>query len=175
MGKYDSWFGYGIKTGATLVVAGVEGMTGHLWNLGDLTCAGYNMMSVRVGLGLGGGTGLCAVFVYNTPNLWTLNNTKTTDWGVNMAAGGKWLEFVKLLKKGEYAKKLADIASITSKAKKMTPDQAENVRNISSYLYTNYDLLTGSGSRLVAIDIPNAGVGLELSAHYLEGRMEILS
>ncbi len=92
-----------------------------------------------------------------------------------MSIGGKWLEFVKLLKNGKYATTLAEIAKLTSKAKKITPGQAEDIRNIGSALYTNYDLHSGSGSRVVAIDIPSAGVGLELSAHYLEGRMEILN
>ncbi len=69
MDKYNSWFGYGVKTGATLFVAGVEGMSGHLFNVADFSASKYRMLSARVGLGLGGGTGLCAVFVFNTPNL----------------------------------------------------------------------------------------------------------
>jgi hypothetical protein len=89
MNWYETWFGYGIKTGGTLIIAGAEGVSGQLFNLGDHTSSRFAMMSARIGLGLGAGTGLCAVFVFNAISLWSLHNKTNEDWGVNFSVGGK--------------------------------------------------------------------------------------
>jgi hypothetical protein len=173
MNLYNSWAGYGIKTGGTLAIVGVEGIAGQLFNLGDRSSGSFNMLSMRIGAGLGAGTGLCAVFAFNTPNLWSLNGKKTKDLSLNFSIGGKWCDFFKFLTKTKYADLLVETTKQLSKTKQLNLKQAENARNIGSALYTNYDLHTASGSSMIAIDIPGAGIGLELSAHYLEGTMEI--
>ena len=173
MNLYNSWSGYGIKTGGTLAIIGLEGISGQLFNLADRSAGSFNMMSMRLGAGLGAGTGLCAVFAFNTQNLWSLNGKKTKDLCFNFSIGGKWCDYFKFLTKMKYADLLAKTTKQISKTKNLPLTQAEDIRNIGSALYTNYDMHTSSGTSLVAIDIPGAGIGLELSAHYLEGVMEI--
>ncbi len=173
MNKYNSWFGYGIKTGASFIIAGVEGMSGKFFNLGDLSSGSFSMLSARVGPGLGAGIGLCAVFAFNTQNLWNLHNKTTKDVSMNFSIGGKWLEFVKLLKHGKHADTLIEITKVISKSQSLKAVHAENIRNVGSALYTNYDLHANSGERFVAIDIPGAGVGLEMSFNCMQAKLEI--
>ena len=75
MNKHSSWFGYGIKVGGTLFVAGTETVTGRVFNVGTPSeDHQFSMLSIRAGLGLGAGVGLVGCFIYNCLNLWDLHN-----------------------------------------------------------------------------------------------------
>lgn len=176
MNKYETWFGVGAKGGGTVFTAGAEYLGGEIVNLGTLSDrTGFQVLSTRVGLGLGAGMGMCACFVFNCLNLWTLHDTETTDWGVNIAIGGKWSEIAKTLGKGRFIQSVAAGAKAISKGKVAQPDQIESIRNGLAYMYNAYDLGTMSGPKMITIDVPGVGVGLELSAHYLQGTIEILN
>jgi hypothetical protein len=83
-----TWLGVGLKTGGTLLVVGMENCEGKMFNLANPTARyDFSILSGRLGLGLGGGTGLSAVCVFNCDNpMVRLHNTQTTDWGVNISS-----------------------------------------------------------------------------------------
>lgn len=175
MNKYETWFGVAVKGGGTIGVSGLEYMTGEFINVGQLSeWHGFQMISLRLGLGLGAGAGLTACFVFNCMNLMSLHETFSTDWGVNISLGGKWSEVAKTLGKNGFIQSVATAAKVITKGSLAEPQQIESVRNGLSNMYTAYDLSKTSGPKMVTLDIPMAGVGLELSAHYLKARLEIL-
>lgn len=169
LNKYGTWFGYGIKAGGTLFITGTEVLSGRLFNFGSPSeDHQFTMLSIRMGLGIGGGFGYVGCFVFNCLNLWDLHGKKNTDWGVNLSFGGKWSDVVKSIKAAGYTSTLVKVC----KATKMHPKEIETFRNTAALLYTSYDMAKMSGPKMVTFDIPGAGAGVELSAHYLEGKME---
>ena len=171
MSSYESWIGLGVKGGGTLGFVGMETLEGVASNLGyPKHSHSLNVSSIRLGLGLGGGAGFVAIVVFKCGNLMNLNGTKTTDWSINFALGEKWDGVVKGLKNYKFFSTVARIGGIFSKA---VPSDVDNIRNSMSYLYTAYDISGMSGPKLVTIDIPFAGIGAEVSAHYLDGEITI--
>jgi hypothetical protein len=171
MSSQESWIGLGIKGGGTLGFLGMETLEGTVTNLGfPQDSHSLNVTSIRLGIGLGGGAGYVAVMVYKCGNLMNLNGTKTTDWSINVALGEKWDGVVKGLKNYKF---FSTVARIGAKLSKAVPSDVDNIRNSMSYLYTAYDIYGMSGPKLVTIDIPFAGVGAEVSAHYLDGEITI--
>jgi len=173
MGKYDNWIGLGAKGGGTLGILGMEYLGGTLRNVGSITeHHDFQLLSYRMGVGLGGGVGVTACIVYDCGNLIDLNGTRVEDWSVNAQLGAKWDSILKGLKNYKF---LVTVAKLGKKILNATPGDMDNLRNAMSYLYTAYDIASkGKGPKVVTIDIPGAGVGLELSLHRTEGNMEIL-
>ena len=119
---------------------------------------------------LGGGAGLIACLVFNCPNLTVLDETDQADWGVNIALGEKWDGVVKALKNYKF---FAAIAKVGKSVMKLNPKDIESIRNSMAYLYNAYDMQTMPGPKMITIDIPGAGVGLEVSANMTMGKLEI--
>ncbi len=172
MDLFASWVGIGAKGGGTVAFIGMETLDGVVTNLGLRTDSHpLNVTGARLGLGLGGGAGLVALIVYNCYNLMNLNNTPATDWSINLALGGKWDGVVKGLKGYKF---FETIARMGNKIAKAPPSDIDNIRNSMSYLYTAYDIGSmGGAPKLVSIDIPFLGIGLEVSAHYIDGMILI--
>ncbi len=115
--------------------------------------------------------GLVALIVYNCNNLMNFNGEEATDWSLNLALGGKWDGVVKGLKNYKF---FETIARVGSKLAKAPPSDIDNLRNSMSYLYTAYDIASmGGAKKLVSIDVPFAGIGAEVSFHYLDGEITI--
>lgn len=176
MDQYKTWCGVGVKGGGTLFAVGMEYLAGDLRNLGQLgELHSFQMMSVRIGPGLGGGAGYVACIVFDCLNLWNLNDTESSDWSINVALGGKWSEVVKGLSKYKFFPTLLKIGEAAGKQTALVPADIDNLRNGASYFWTGCDIgKRGNGPKLVTIDIPFAGVGVELSAHWTQGKIEIL-
>ena len=169
---YDRWIGVGVKGGGTVVVAGMEYLTGKVFNLGDLSVGNnFQMLSVRLGVGLGGGVGAVVCLVFNCLNIMNLDETDQDDWGVNIALGPKWDGVVKVLKNYKF---FGTLAKFGKHVARLHPSDLESVRNSMAYLYTAYDIANSAGPKLVTIDIPGAGVGAELSVNKTLGKLEIL-
>jgi len=175
MGEFDpsnTWMGIGLKTGGTLFVVGMEGVEGKMFNIGNPTAKyNFSIMSVRLGPGLGGGTGLVAVCAFNCDNpMVRLHNTEITDWGVNISLGGQWSKIAKTLKNSRF---FTRVARVGAKLTRLVPTAAEEFRNDMHYLYTAFDIGSkDTKPKVVVIDTP-AGVGLEVSANYTIGKIEI--
>ncbi len=171
MNNYHNWFGVGVKGGGTLGLAGFETMEGYIANLGMPSHThSINMSYLRLGAGLGGGVGLCLIFVFNSINPKVLDQTNDSTWSINVALGGKWADVVKALA----ATKVFQIApKLLGGLVKATKFDLDNIRNSASYIFTTYELTQQTKNKVVAIDIPFAGVGAEISAQALYGTIFI--
>lgn len=172
MDHYASWLGTGVKGGGMLGVAGFETMEGVITNQGYRQHShSINVSGARIGFGLGGSVGLVALLVFNCNNLMNMNGTQDADWGFNLSLGGKWDGVVKGLKQFKFFSIMARHGKNLLKA---TPSDIDNLRNAMAYLYTVYDMKSMNGKpKLVAIDIPFAGIGAEVSWFRLEGELTV--
>jgi hypothetical protein len=166
-----TWMGIGLKTGGTLFVVGMENTEGRMFNIDNPTARyDFSILSARLGLGLGAGSGLCAVCVFNCDNpMVRLHNTETTDWGVNISLGGQWSKAAKFLKNSRF---FVRVSRVGARLTRLVPAAVEEFRNDLHYLYTTFDIGSASGPKMVTIDTP-AGIGLEVSVNYTIGKLEI--
>jgi hypothetical protein len=175
MDKYHTWIGVGLEGGGTLFVPGIEYVGGRLYNLGLLEDQyDFQILNIRMGLGLGAGGGVVACMIFNCLNLWELNDTNVEDWSfdVNIAVGEKWSSLIQ----GAKGYKLANILLKAAKYRKFNPKEIDTIRDFMSTFYGLYDIAATNGPKLIPVEIPGAGVGLELSAHFtLGGKIEILN
>lgn len=105
-----------------------------------------------------------------------MNGQQDADWGVSLALGGKWDGVAKGLKQYKFFTTMAKIAGGISGTifKKATAAEIDDLRNAMAYLYTAYDMKSMNGKpKLVAIDIPGAGIGAEVSCFRLEGELTV--
>lgn len=173
MNNYHSWFGVGVKGGGTLGLAGFETMEGYIANLGMPSHShSINMSYLRLGAGLGGGAGLCLIFVFNSINPKVLDQTNDSTWSINVSLGAKWSDVVKALKAAKIFTIAPKLISGIAQASKFDFDA---IRNSASYIFTTYELFKDNGTKnkVVAIDVPFAGVGTELSVQALYGTIFI--
>ncbi len=166
-----TWLGIGEKTGGIVAVVGIEDTEGMIFNLANPSNrAWFSLVNARIGLGLGGGTGLVALCVLNCPNIRTIHGTSCDDWGVNISLGGKWDDVIKTLKNLKF---FATVAKIGKHLRITSPKDIENIRNALHYLYNVYDATQGSEPKVICFDTP-LGLGLEVSAFYaFGGRIDI--
>lgn len=170
MSEYDTWVGLGGKVGGSLGFIGAESADGYVWNVGyPQHVHPLNITSFRFGPGLGGGVGMVAMFVFNCGNIASLNNTTNSDWSINVSLAGKWSELVKGLKKYKFFIALAKYMDNT-----MTPDDMSSIRNGLSYLYSAAEISGMDYSpKTITLDIPAAGIGVELSMSFMLGIITI--
>jgi hypothetical protein len=167
-----TWLGIGLKTGGVLFVVGLENTEGKVFNLQNVSNQkNFSLLNARLGAGLGGGTGLIAMCVFNCPNIRQLHGRSNDDWGVNISLGEKWDKLVKALKNYKF---FSTIAKIGTKIRIHDPKDLEDIRNCLHYLYNEYDIATaGNEPKVICFDTP-AGLGLELSITYsFGGKIEI--
>ena len=177
MDNFASWIGTGVKGGGMLGVAGFETMEGVVTNLGYRQHShSVNVSGARMGFGLGASVGAVALLIFNCRNLNNMDGTQDADWGINLALGGKWDGVVKGLKQFKFFATMAKLAASPGGKlfKKATPQEIDDLRNAMAYLFTAYDMKSMEGKpKLIAIDIPFAGVGAEVSWFRLEGEMTV--
>lgn len=163
-----TWLGIGLKTGGILGIVGMEDTEGEVFNLSNpATHNGFSLLNARLGVGLGGGSGLVAMCVFNCPNINQLHNTESADWGVALSLGAKWDKVAKALKNYKF---FATVAKIGTKIKITDPKDLESIRNSLHYMYNEYDMATmGKATpKVINFDTP-AGAGLEVSISYSFG------
>ena len=176
--KYNrdqAWWGLGAKGGGTLFVVGMELLEAGVINAENSAAKNqFQILSARIGLGLGGSAGLCAVFLFNVKgSLWSENGTTVKDWGINVSLGEKWSDFVKGLKNFAI---LAKAAKLGKSLKGLTPADIEDGRNLLHYVWNGYDLASGGSEfKIITLDIPSTGIGYEVSASFTQGTLEVLS
>jgi hypothetical protein len=163
-----TWLGIGLKTGGILGIVGMEDTEGKLFNLHNTSSrAHFSLLNARLGIGLGGGTGLVAMCVFNCPNISQLHKKESSDWGVNLSLGGKWDDVAKALANYKF---FATVVKIGSKLNITNPKDLESIRNSLHYMYNEYDMAKMGKAipKVINFDTP-AGAGLEVSASYSFG------
>lgn len=173
MDNYTTWIGYGVKVGGSAGLIGAETTDGKVCNLGYTTeVYPFNITSIRLGVGLGGGAGVVAIILFNCIVIQSLNDTTTSDWSLNVSLGGKWSEIVKGIRKRRFYAALARTMGDLTNA---SPEDITRIRNVCSYMYSAVEaekLMPGTFSAIV-LDIPAAGIGAELSLSGLFGIMTV--
>lgn len=163
------WMGVGAKSGGQLLIGGYESVTARLWNLDDGKSFDLEVISSRWGLGLGGSGGAVAVLGFGFSVPYELDGKSSNDWGVNIAITEKVLS-KSLITSFTVAVAMARAAKATGIAK-MSVEMLASIRNLSHTIFAGYEV--SKRSEIVTIDLPEAGVGLEVSAYITRGTMYI--
>jgi hypothetical protein len=170
-----TWLGIGLKTGGVAVFVGLENTEGIVFNLQNPSNQKhFSLTNARLGLGLGGGTGLIAMCVFNCPNIRQLHGKSNDDWGINISLGEKWDALVKTLKNYKF---FLTIAKIGTRIRIHDPKDLENIRNCLHYIYNEYDTanarIKSNEPKVICFDTP-VSAALELSITYsFGGKIEI--
>jgi hypothetical protein len=172
--REQAWWGLGAKGGGQLGVVGFELLESGVLNAENINAKNhFHIVNAKIGMGLGASIGLCAVFLFNCPNLWVIDGVVVKDWGVNVALGERWSDFVKGLKNFSL---FARAAKIGKDLKGVVPSDVEDGRNLLHYVWNYYDLAQGDTNfKIVTLDIPGSGIGAEISAAFTEGKLEVVS
>lgn len=175
-----TWAGVGTKIGGSLIAAGIESISGVVWNMANPNLnLPIAIESARLGPGLGGGIGGSAIFIFNCASPFTIDGTDIEDWGFNFSIGPKWSALVKLLRGAGYLEAAADIRramKVTSKLQKgISPKNYEKLKLGTNYVWQSYDAAQGKSKPLiVAFDLPVGSYGLEISLSLLRGKFSLL-
>lgn len=183
----QTWVGFAIKGGGILFVVGMEGAEGVAGRLDQFkgSLNEFNITSVRMGLGLGGGVGLSMFLAFNTPMLFQLDGTKISpalrDFNVNISVEAK-------IPLGNSFKMIRPIASKLAAGSKVLGGLKSGLGNLSmsdlstlrdfAHLYWNAtveasDAANTRDPKTMMIDIPGAGAGLELSLFWTQGEISV--
>lgn len=172
-----TWIGVGNKSGGILFIVGMEGTSGRLWNMDNTQyLVDFSIINARIGPGLGGSVAqLVLVAAFNCPSGRELTQADVNDWSVNVALGSRWSSVVRGLRRVPMFMRVVRLLN-SSLGRQLGVNQLDEVRNLASYLYSNLDLhKAGSLPKIMSIDVPLAGYGVELSASYsFGGRLELI-
>lgn len=165
-----TWFGVGVKGGGILIAGGVESIYGKLFNLKNPGWhVTFSLMNIRFGLGIGGSGGIVALGVFNSRYIWEIDDTTSSDWGINLAFGNRWSAMAKALKNYKFFAAVGEIGAKLA----LRPGHLETIRNSMHYLYNAYDIRTGDNApKTIALDTP-VGLGVEASINWCAGRINI--
>lgn len=182
----STWIGIGQKTGFSLG-PGYERFDGVIWNCNDFRYAGLRINSIRIGLGVGGSTGVSLVLIFNALNQARIHNLEITDWGVNIAIGDRLGSIVSAIRSPRAWGALARAIRTVNRSRvgrglssagirAVSGDDLDSLRNLASTSYSALDVENARRNNNVAVvvlDIPFLGLGAEISVNYLLGRAEI--
>ena len=172
-----TWIGVGNKSGGILFVIGMEGTSGRLWNVGNTRfLVDFSITNARIGAGLGGSVAqLVLVAAFNCPSGRELMQVGVNDWSVNVALGNRWSSVVKGLRRSAICMQAVRILN-SSLGKALGANDLDNVRNLASYIFTNFEMHNADSSpKIISIDVPLVGYGVELSASYsFGGKIELM-
>lgn len=167
--KTKRWLGVGIKSGGQLLIGGVENTYAKVWNLYDGESFDLSITSSRWGLGLGGSSGAIIVIGHGFTIPHELHGKSSNDWGISIAVTEKLISR-NVFHSLEFAAYGLRAARALGTAK-LSLETLGNLRNLSHTLFAGYETTKRSG--LVVLDVPVAGVGLEVSAFLTRGTMYV--
>ena len=163
------WLGVGFKSGGQLGIGGVESTTAKLWCLQDGESFDLEIISGRWGLGLGGSGGFVVVFGFGFTVAEELHREPANDWGVNIAFTEKLIS-KSMISSFQFALLEMKMARATG-ILKLAPSTLEQLRNLGHTIFGGLEVAKHSG--VVVIDLPFAGIGLEVSAYVTRGTMYV--
>jgi hypothetical protein len=166
-----AWIGIGSKVGGMLIGAGLEHTRGVIARSTNLSLPfDFSLTSARLGLGIGFSGGVVIMMVFNCNNIHELHNKTEDDWGVTVAAGGRWAAVVRSIRQsGTFAR----AATLGWRARGVF-GTGEDIRNVLHEAYSLYDIRRTGDQRnkLIVIDTP-LGTGAELAVNISTGLVRI--
>ena len=154
---------------------GFEGFEGLIFNAADPGAWNeFNITSVRLGIGLGGGAELGLLFAFNISDMWTVDNSRVTDWEFNFGLGEKWSPMVNSLRVTGFLR----VAFAIAKARRMIPvplDFLELARNAVHAVWAWRDAsenLESERPAYVSLDTP-LSYSREVSLSFLDGTISV--
>jgi len=171
---YETWFGVVEKTGAMLGPIGMETFVGAICRVDGIPTLASSYWGCgatpgfRLGLGLGASTGLSIVIVYGTQFFVDVHGLDIGGPSVNIAVEDKLGDLGTLgkISQAEFTA-LKAFAGLGKGAKATIKESV--IMNIVNNIMNGVSLASGNKPVGFSIDIPFAGVGLELSASWIVG------
>ena len=172
--KEETWVGFGLVGGGSLIAVGTEGLEGAMISCDRKKKVLVDKMAVRLGPGLGAGTGVCMLIGVHAPTYSAIKKVKRMDgWDANLSVFAK--VNAKSAKTVISAARIAARTRLQDMMKVLTPDTVESMFDGAKLMYEasqgTEKLATGKPD-IAAISLP-VGVGLEASAHYTIGFCEV--
>jgi hypothetical protein len=170
-----TWFGIGLKVGATFLNVGLEDTEGIIVHCATPARYSFSLLSGRLGAGLGASAGLVGIFVFNCDNPKVrLHNTNITDWSINISTGENFARLASFAKFCRAMRLAAKIRTISRAAKDLkTFNDASQFVECAKYAHDTFDLSHSDGQpKLLVVDTP-VNIGLELSINYCSGKLEV--
>lgn len=167
------WFGLGGQTGGHLFIGGKDTVEACLYSLETYQDRFWaNVDGYRVGPGLGASIGLVFVVATGGKQPGIFDGVKVTGFDFQANLGGKWGDLAKGLKGLSAVSKFAKAGKIIDKT--ISVAEWEKVRDLvwNSIKATAIDTKAAKPEFNV-MAIPGAGVGLELSAFYGWGTVQV--
>lgn len=182
----STWIGVGQKTGFSLG-PGYEQFVGAIWNCNDFRYAGLRINSFRIGVGVGGSTGVSLVLIFNALNQARIHNLEVSDWGINLAIGDRlgsivsalrspraWASFIRVLRTVNQSRVGRGLSSAGIRA--VSGSDLDSLRNLASTSWSALDVEEARRTnevKVIVLDMPFAGLGAEISFNWVVGRAEI--
>ena len=179
----ETWVGFGLKGGGMLFVVGAETFEGAACRLDSWghSATEFNISGFRFGIGLGASAGVSMVLAFNIPVLDSAAGMQIKpaldDFNVSLAlpefkAGSKSLTLLARIGNGLKRWEAIDKRVIGG----LRPHDIVALRDFASLVWKA--LIEGSDAdrsretKLMVIDIPEAGGGLEASLFWTSGELQ---
>jgi hypothetical protein len=160
------WIGVGVKAGTHFVVAGIETITGFVFNLGSPSKGmAITGRTTRLGVGFGGNVGSCLILVTGVTSPQQVNGLMAGNIDYNISLGANWASIGKLKKLKPIIDLFTTIGAVVPGVLKnalKSPDQLVNiVKTVKTVLEVGKSGVFAEPSVIVA-EMPG-GAGVELS------------
>lgn len=173
-----TWLGVCDKYSLHLAAAGLDVFTGWVASM-DFSGKGINVNGTvgRVGPGIGGGIGVCIVFMTGVAEPRQIAGYTQKDWDFNVSLGGAW---GKVAKFAGNVKKFEPLIKVLTKFNALTPSVLRKllVTNPDAYIElaktcSSVKEMVGdpSGKPMVYILDTPAAFGAEVSLYYSETKI----
>lgn len=172
--RENTWVGLGVAGGGSMLVVGFEGLEGVMFRADGSKCVHIDKMGVRLGPGLGGGTGVCILAAVHATTYSDMRKIKKMNgWDGNVALGMRAntgsIKAVSALCRMAARKGIKDLHRL------MTPQSIDALFAVVKMYYEGAQGSTKMNANkpdIFSISTP-AGKGLEVSAHYVIGDCEV--
>lgn len=166
--QQTTWWGLGIQKSGMMICVGADGLVGYMRRMSSQAGCYVDGISFRFGLGLGGSAQAMLLLAINAPNITALNGVKQTG-----VAGAIALPTNRLSTKGlSCLQRIAPRARLVGQEGLKQLTQSLETADAAKDLWTdiqNLNKFSSSKPEFLAVPIPAAGAGAELSLHYSYG------
>jgi hypothetical protein len=171
------WFGIAVKGGGHFFLVGKDTVEGWLVSVDNYENNFFlNVDGWRLGPGLGGGVGVALVIVTSMRNPNALHGHMVGGKDFQASLGAKWGTLAKGVSKLSVVQKLAQRSKFATKVGKgaITLAEWEKTRELIKGTIGALGIdLDAAEPQVEVIDLPGVGTGLELSAYFNVGTIQV--